>query len=410
MMPTPVLVTGGKVNPFDLVPPQEQHNTLDVFYVTDRVGKGPADKREYGNDVDNKLNFGKATVQFGSAGMKWDQLVSASVAEKRSSDVKLSLTRTIDGGAIASNGKAFAADLNGALDRVARKEIAIYVQGYRDDFEGSAVVAAELRHYLGHRQVIIAYSWPCRQRIVQFKGDVARAKESAPHLADLIEFLAANTRAEHINVLGYSAGAMLVVDGLEHLRERHGELDAAALQKQLRVGNVILAAASVDLQTFVRKQLAELSDLSEHLNVTVSDQDTALSWAGTLQGASVVGRPDNAELTPQDLESVAQHKNLYVIDVSTVKGPHSDKSGTAGHGYWYTNPWVSSDILTILLWQFRPDERGLVRVPEKWRWTFPPDYPQRVQAVVSQSIEKLRQEQRQPAAAAAAVPAAPGAK
>ena len=101
------------------------------------------------------------------------------------------------------------------------------------------------------------------------------------------------------------------------------------------------------------------------------------------------------ELTPQDLEAVARHMNLHVIDVSTVKGPHSDKSGTAGHGYWYTNPWVSSDVLTTLIWQLSPEERGLVRLPDKSRWTFPPDYPTRVRTVVAAEMRRLSSDRRE---------------
>ena len=230
---------------------------------------------------------------------------------------------------------------------------------------------------------------------MQYSGDVNRARASAPHLAELIEFLAANTKAEHINVLGYSAGATLVVEGLGELRKRHPESNAEALCKQLRVGNVMLAAADLDLQTFVREQLEAITDVAQHVSLTVSSKDKALSWASMLQGSSRLGRPDVKELTPQDLEAVAKHKNLHVIDVSRVKGPHSDKSGIAGHGYWYTNPWVSSDVLTTLIWQLPPEQRGLVPVPDKWRWTFPPDYPQRVRAVVSEEMRRLGSERRE---------------
>jgi esterase/lipase superfamily enzyme len=395
MMPTPTLLAGGEVNPFVLVPADQQSNTLDVFYLTDRVGKGQGDKRSYGNGVDEQAKFGTATVQFGSESTSWNELVTASLSQGRARDIKLSVLRVSERGTLAGDGDAIAADINRALDQVVRREISIYVQGVRDDFDGSVTVAAQLRHYPGHRQVVIAYAWPCRQRLMQYSGDVNRARASAPHLAELIEFLAANTKAEHINVLGYSAGATLVVEGLAELRKRHAESNAEALRKELRVGNVMLAAADLDLQTFVREQLEALADVAEHVSLTVSSKDKALSWASTLQGGSRLGRPDVKELTPQDLEAVSKHKNLHVIDVSTVKGPHSDKSGTAGHGYWYTNPWVSSDVLTTLIWQLPPEQRGLVRVPDKWRWTFPPDYPQRVRAVVSEEMRRLGSERRE---------------
>ena len=50
--------------------------------------------------------------------------------------------------------------------------------------------------------------------MVGYYGDGAKAVKSGPKLADLLEFLAANTKAQHINILGYSAGATVGVEGI----------------------------------------------------------------------------------------------------------------------------------------------------------------------------------------------------
>ena len=51
------------------------------------------------------------------------------------------------------------------------------------------------------------------------------------------------------------------------------------------------------------------------------------------------------------------------------------------HDFWYEDPWVSSDLLGLLLLNADPQRRGLAaqNTPAGARyWTFPPDFDQRV--------------------------------
>ncbi|MHC4776240.1 MAG: hypothetical protein ACYTBR_13380, partial [Planctomycetota bacterium] len=64
------------------------------------------------------------------------------------------------------------------------------------------------------------------------------------------------------------------------------------------------------------------------------------------------------------------------------------EGGFGGHGYWYNNSWVSTDILASLRWQLPADQRGLELLREGGRqWFFPGDYPQRIDDLV---LEKIR--------------------
>jgi esterase/lipase superfamily enzyme len=237
--------------------------------------------------------------------------------------------------------------------------------------------------------------------MVGYYGDGAKAVKSGPKLADLIEFLAANTKAEHINILGYSAGATVVVEGIYALRDRHPEMDAAALQKNFRVGNVLLTGADVDLKHFVRKQFARVIDVPEYLQITVSSRDSAMSMSKMLHGGSRLGRANAKELKREEIEQLAKSTKLQVINVTDVKGAHDAAGGFGGHGYWYANPWVSSDVLTMFIWQLPPDQRGLVHVPGKKTWMYPDDYPNRLRAMVTEQVRLMR-EKRGPATSTAA--------
>jgi len=415
LMPTPVIFQGGRINLLADVPPEQQTNLIDVFYATERSGKGEPDNRRYTNGVESNLQLGRATIRFGDRDESWQSLVEASLSSSRTRSITLKLMRATEIGVLSPDGasgqgseltageRAFADAINQALRNVAQPEVSIYVQGFRDDFEGSVAVTAELRHFLGRRQVLIAYAWPCRQRLVNYSGDITRAENAAPNFARLIEFLALHTKAQHINVLAYSAGATIAVDALVMLRQRHAGLDEPGLRQTFRVGNVILAAANLDLQTFVKSQLAIVTQIPTYVEITMSTNDTAMSLAQVIHGSSRVGDPQIEELTPQDVDEVTKQTKLYAIDVSAVGGPHAGDSGIGGHGYWYANPWISSDILMTLIWQLPPDQRGLVQISGRHAWTFPSDYPDRVHQVLTEQIRLLRQKQSDPDAVSAAM-------
>lgn len=403
MMPTPVMYQGGRINVFELVPENLRSNELDVLYVTERSASGHSDKRKYGNGMGKELRFGEATIQFGDDNMTWPQLVDASLAQNRKQSIGLKLLRAKEMGIFPKDAKfddpsaplpldekAFADEINNQLANVVQPEVSIYVHGFKIDFQEGVAVGAELKHFLGRRQVVITYAWPCRQGLIDYPADVGRAEASAPNLARLIEFVATHTKAQHINVLGYSAGGTLVVDGFQALRERHKDLDDAAVRERFRVGNIVLAAADVDLKTFVKEQLESMTDVAQFVEITVSKNDGALSMAQKMHRVSRLGRPNIKELSREQIDQLARETKLYAVDVTDVKGPQNEGGGMAGHGYWYANPWVSSDILTTLIWQLPPDRRGLTRVPGKYVWTFPKDYPDRVHTFVTEQVKLLR--------------------
>jgi hypothetical protein len=64
------------------------------------------------------------------------------------------------------------------------------------------------------------------------------------------------------------------------------------------------------------------------------------------------------------------------------------------HSFWYSHPWVSTDVLVLFLLQARPAERGLVEYEGERGgrvWYFPEDYPEQV----SRAINRLKAEHSQ---------------
>ena len=173
------------------------------------------------------------------------------------------------------------------------------------------------------------------------------------------------------------------------LRQRHPEEDHAALQRRYRIGNALFVAADIDLQTFARSHLPALSDVAVRTQVYVSEDDGALKWAGRLARASRLGRPNLDELTREDLETLASNERLVGIDVAGVYGAH-ELGGMRGHGYFFANSRVSTDVLLSMVYPFDPASRALVHGPGRGMWTFPDDYPQRIGDAVYQKAPALR--------------------
>jgi len=111
----------------------------------------------------------------------------------------------------------------------------------------------------------------------------------------------------------------------------------------------------------------------------------ALAGCGEL--GEVSGRLEQPQtVTRAQLEETAKDTSLQVVDVTNVPGKHASGGGFGGHGYWYANDWVLTDLLAVLRWQIRADQRGLVQKPGRARWYFPKDYPTRINAAVHELV------------------------
>ena len=49
--------------------------------------------------------------------------------------------------------------------------------------------------------------------------------------------------------------------------------------------------------------------------------------------------------------------SIIAVSAETVSG-----LSTRSHDFWYSHPWVSSDVLTQFIFQIHPRERGLMEI------------------------------------------------
>jgi len=399
MMPTPAVFLSGDVDPWAEIPQEYQSPWTAIFYATDRPAAGDADDRRYKNGRGPAVRLGEVRVRLGSSGTTWDELVEASMTKTRSKSVPLvqgnareygALTATVSERAGVKDPtlldpagqQAFADAINRRLARSARRNINIYVHGANVAFYDSVVVAAEFFHFQGRDSVMLAYSWPTRQSAAFYPLDRGEAKKSIPNLTELLDFLAHNTDADAINLLGYSAGGPLLAGALADLRERYPDLDEPALRRELKIGNVYLVASDAGLREFFEDDLKTFHPLPTHILITVSRDDPILGMAGVIAGGVRLGAATSKGLTRLQLEELDElMSKIDVIDVSYFD-PGREGGSFSGHGYWYQNTWVATDVLASFRWSIPADMRGLARIEDSQTWYFPNDYPQRITDLV----------------------------
>ena len=114
-------------------------------------------------------------------------------------------------------------------------------------------------------------------------------------------------------------------------------------------------------------------DLSRQVIVYISRNDRALGNAALLAGASRLGEPDLSELTLDEIRRLAADPRFQAIDVSDVRGAH-EMGGMKGHGYWYANEIISTDVTLSLRNPLPPADRCLVNQPGTRTWLIPENY------------------------------------
>ena len=275
----------------------------------------------------------------------------------------------------------------------------LYVHGYRVTFDEVAVQMGSFAHFLGHG-AMVTFQWPTGLYFWNYLTDCPRAERFVPDIERLLALLARSS-ARKINVIAYSCGSPLLAAALVRLRARHPEEGRAELARRYRLGNVIFVASDVDLKTFARDHVPPCLDLAEQLIVYASRRDRALGFSSLIAGASRLGRPDIEDLTTRELERLAADPRFQVIDVSDVRGAH-EMGGMRGHGYWYANDRISTDVTLSLRHPIAPERRCLVNAPRARRvWLIPDDY---LQCVADRLLTEFPELRRSPPPPARALP------
>lgn len=389
LMPTPVAFHTGELDPYNQTEKSVRTNITRLYYVTNRPAEGPVSDRTYVKGITDTLRFGEARLRLGDEAMSWEKLHAISTSGEQSEKTRIYLEQaselgTLEGGqgfdTFPEEMRAFVNSINKALAMTASKDITIYVHGAVSNFYQVAAQAAQFQHFLGQNQVILLFSWPTSENMFLYGTDVANARGTAPHFSRLLEFLARYIAAEHINILSYSAGAKVASNGLYHLGLKYADETIYDANKKLKWGELYFAAPDVSLKTFV-EQLPTFGRVARNITIAINMNDLVLRISKMHHGVSRLGRPDIDELSEEETRMILAASRGSAFDVINIHPASLPLLNPGTHDFWFSHPWVSSDVLVQLFFHAGPSERGLVsRKTERGGrlWDFPPDYPEKV--------------------------------
>ena len=395
MVPTPLIMQDERLDFSQTVPPERRATEVSVLFATTRAPAPPEAAERYARGPGDAVRAGVASVQLGEPGWSFDELVKSDRTASPETPRPARVVSVEEFGAFGAPGgeaeHAFLAAIDRQLEQMPDRSVVLYIPGYRATFDQVMILMGSWAHFLGRDSAVIAFSWPTGTQFWNYLFDCRRARAFVPDIARLIALIAEHTQARRLNLLAFSCGGPLLAEALVQLRQAHPHEDRAALQQRYRIANAIFIAADVDLQTFARSYVPVLEDISGRTEVYLSQNDAALRFAALLARASRLGRPRFDELTREELKTLANNEHLVGIDVTDVEGAH-ELTGMRGHGYWFANQRVSSDVLLSMVYPFDPVWRGLVHGPGLGLWTFPEDYPQRVGDAVYEAAPQLRRD------------------
>ena len=399
LMPTPAVMQTGEHDPFAVNPELEETNRVVVAYATNRMSVGTDEERKYITLFDQKLRLGTAQIRIGTEKETWMDIYKLSTTDKSKEDIVLDLEVTqelaeldteipIDD--LSPNARYFFDKLNEALDRTLDKDLILYVHGANNTFYRSSAQAAQFHHFTGRNTVVMFYAWPSAASLLRYAVDVNNARRSVSVFARLLEILGRHTTARSIDILAYSAGAQVLSPALTELREKYADEDIRQLKKRLRLGEIYFAAPDLDFRSFL-EDLATYIDLPNHVTLALNPDDSVLKFAARHHKASRAGRPDPDELSAEETRWVIDASRKMPLDILWITSETIPDMSRGSHSFWYSHPWVSTDVLVLFLLQAWPAERGLAEYEGERGgriWYFPDDYPEKA----SRAINRLQEE------------------
>jgi len=364
LMPSPNIYVGSKKDCFDNVAQCYQCNDVDVLYVTDRAPlESPIDNRHYGTARSDTLVYGLCTVSIGKD-LKWPDLVNDSRTASRRHDLSLACPKIQElghmpktpFGLVSVNGAwvddpaavAEAVSTRDAFwkllaDRVAKtpdkREAYVFIHGFNNSMEYAAGVMAELWHFMGRQGVPIIYTWPAGE---SYAYDRESGEFTLFHLKQFLRCLGACPSIDKVHIIAHSRGTDVTLSALRELNIEF-KCSSEAGGARLKLGNVVLAAADLDIQVVRQRIVAErLPLMPERMTVYCSPTDKAIGAAQWLfKSNRRLGDLEPQDLTPMMRERLADVAQLQIIQARV-------KSNMLGHDYFHSNPAVSSDMILML--------------------------------------------------------------
>ncbi|HME98920.1 MAG TPA: alpha/beta hydrolase [Terriglobia bacterium] len=233
---------------------------------------------------------------------------------------------------------AFAARVQGALNRSSKKEVLLFVHGYNVGFADAVCRAAQIAYDLHFEGLPALYSWPSEGSVPKYVVDETNVAWSRPRFAIFLGLLREKMGAEGIHIIAHSMGNRLIAESVACLAipiNTHGA----------PIRQIVLAAPDIDASTF-RDLATAFHGKAERFTLYASSEDKAIKASRLIHKYPRAGDSGLGLVVVGSVDTV----DAAALDTSFV-----------GHSYYGDNRSVLTDIFELIRRGSPPQERfGLV--------------------------------------------------
>ncbi len=391
LAPTPFVMLGDAGREaYAGLPERLRTPDMPIVFFTDRADERTpgSDQPAFGAQRSDISTYGVATVR-PEDDLTWDELVDLSTTADQHTGVRLRVDNVRIQGNIGSvlsrlaveNGElvyppssveafrqdyaSFHATLEPWLTSDKDNAAIVFVHGFNNTFEGSALRLAKTWHAIGRDGVPILFTWPAGYdafKPIAYNRDRESGEFAVKSLKTLLLALALDDRIARIHLVAHSRGTDVAATAI---RELHAELESSrgatasaqiALGREfnpasntvrapsdvLKLNSLILVAPDLDLEVFTQRFVAERSGAAAK-NVTIysSAKDRAISVADIFFGSDVrLGQSTFKDFDPRVQALVGALPNVDLIECR-VKTKDS-------HIYLFEHPAALSDMVRLV--------------------------------------------------------------
>ena len=169
-------------------------------------------------------------------------------------------------------------------------DVLIYVHGFKQTFEKSALDAAHLSDGIRFHGRTMLFSWPSKAGLFDYAYDRDSAMWSRDDFERVLHSVVTAPGVGRIHIVAHSMGTMLTLESLRQLEAQYGDNDAD------RIGAVVFAAPDIDMDVF-SAAITHIGPLSRKITVITSTNDRALALSGRIAGGTTrVGAAEKAAI------------------------------------------------------------------------------------------------------------------
>ncbi len=402
LMPPPISVQPENLYFFDQTEDSKDSNFPYTLYATNRIPLNDTRTNlSYTIFPSDKLRIGFVVHSVGDSNLSWEEFMELSAQQKRKKNllIKKEYVREVTQQDLEESIEKTSPQADGLFDKINEilqvsfsKDIIVYVHGANSNFYRATAQGAQLHHYTGHNALTLTFSWPSAESLLKYKVDVMHAEKTVPVFVRLLETLSTYTDAKNIDIVAYSAGAQVVAPALADIPAMFPALTKEEIKNKFRIGDVYFAAPDTDFKPFAERYLA-FKDIVDRTTININRHDTVLQLAAFQNGLSRLGIADIDELDDHEKQIMIDAMQTPYFNVINAGDSEGLKIGRA-HDFWYTNPWVSNDLLLLLLFGVSAEERGLKAIIDAESaakvYYFPNDYEHVIKRILDENRDKSK--------------------